>query len=104
MESVAQRVAKGAALLDELDPHWRNIIDWNVLDIGDNVNCIMGQFMGGNSIMSAGDFVHVYLDGSWPMARSLGFDSYDYDDDYTEPQRLTTEWRKYDPRKAEQTV
>lgn len=42
----AERVAKGAALLDERRPGWALVIDLPTLDISDCDYCVLGQLMG----------------------------------------------------------
>lgn len=37
------RVAKGAALLDEKDPGWLDVIDIDRLDVHSTVDCVAGQ-------------------------------------------------------------
>ena len=44
---LAERVAAGAALLDERAPGWRAKIDTAVLDLDSDERCILGQVFGG---------------------------------------------------------
>lgn len=100
MSAIAQRVARGVALLDELDPHWRGRIDWDSLDIDSNQFCIAGQFMGARDTYAYEDFVFEYLDGDRAKTFEYGLDW----NNESEIELLNEEWRKCDPRKAEQTV
>ena len=43
MSTIAERVAKGAAFLDEREPGWDERIDLDRLDIDSNCRCILGQ-------------------------------------------------------------
>jgi hypothetical protein len=46
MNVIEERVARGAALLDEYVPAWFNKVDLDRLDIGNCTNCILGQVFG----------------------------------------------------------
>jgi hypothetical protein len=46
MSTIAERVAAGAAWLDEHEPGWRQRIDWDRLDLGNCTRCIGGQLAG----------------------------------------------------------
>lgn len=46
MTTIAERVAAGAAWLDEHRPGWVDRIDLETLDLGDCANCIVGQEFG----------------------------------------------------------
>jgi hypothetical protein len=41
--AIAERVARGAALLDKQDPGWWQRIDLSTLDLKDVCNCVLGQ-------------------------------------------------------------
>jgi hypothetical protein len=41
-----ERVARGAALLDERAPGWRRRIDWDAVDMSDCRACVLGQAVG----------------------------------------------------------
>jgi hypothetical protein len=43
---VAERVARGAALLDEKEPGWAARIDLGAFDIGWQCRCVLGQLYG----------------------------------------------------------
>jgi hypothetical protein len=43
MSTIAERVAAGAAFLDEHDPGWQERIDLDTLYIGSCERCILGQ-------------------------------------------------------------
>ncbi len=38
-----RRVARGAAMLDDRWPGWRDLIDWDRLDVASVDDCILGQ-------------------------------------------------------------
>jgi hypothetical protein len=44
--SIPERVARGAAALDERKPGWNEQIDLDVLDLNNCNNCILGQLYG----------------------------------------------------------
>jgi hypothetical protein len=44
MSEVLGRVNRGAALLDEFDPGWWEVIDVDTIDISDIERCIIGQW------------------------------------------------------------
>jgi hypothetical protein len=44
---IAERVAAGAAFLDERKPRWADGIGLDHLDIGSECNCVLGQSFGG---------------------------------------------------------
>ena len=47
MATVQERVAAGAALLDERRPDWFKAIDASLIDIASSERCICGQLYGG---------------------------------------------------------
>lgn len=46
MNDYAERVARGVAILDEIEPEWRSKIDADTLDIAKCEYCIIGQAFG----------------------------------------------------------
>ena len=46
MNDIAERVERGAALLDEKQPGWLDIIDLDLLDISSRCGCVIGQLAG----------------------------------------------------------
>jgi hypothetical protein len=42
-ESARRRVARGATLLDQIDPEWAEMIDLDSLDLHNGCDCILGQ-------------------------------------------------------------
>ena len=83
MTTIAERVARGAALLDQHMPGWENKVNLNILDIGLMDDCILGQCYGR------------YWDGARALkvfgrsSASLGFDAGDNKGDY---ELLTEAW------------
>ena len=59
MSTVTERVARGAALLDEKIPGWDSRIDLDVLDIDSCAQCILGQVFAAES-------------SYYPVARGFG--------------------------------
>jgi hypothetical protein len=47
VSTVAERVARGAAWLDEKYPQWFTKIDLSILDLGDCTQCVLGQVYTG---------------------------------------------------------
>jgi len=45
-ERVRQRVQRGAAYLDDVDPEWYRHVDAETLELGDGRHCILGQMHG----------------------------------------------------------
>jgi hypothetical protein len=43
MSTIAERVARGAALLDEREPGWWQRIDLSKLDLASTCRCVLGQ-------------------------------------------------------------
>lgn len=43
MSTITERVAAGAAFLDEHDPEWWREIDLDALDLGSGARCVLGQ-------------------------------------------------------------
>lgn len=41
--TLRERIEAGAAWLDEVKPEWRDLIDLDVLDVGDGRYCVLGQ-------------------------------------------------------------
>jgi hypothetical protein len=89
----AERIQRGAALLDEKAPGWRQRVDLDRLEMSECTTCVLGQ-----------------LDGRgerpwWPIVERFGLDFWveedvkhgfaidaDTVDDYS---ALTAEWRQY---------
>ena len=46
MSAITERVERGAALLDEKQPGWLDIIDLDLLDISSRCGCVIGQLAG----------------------------------------------------------
>ena len=85
---LAERVAAGAALLDERAPGWRAKIDLAVLDLDSDSGCILGQVFGG------------YVAGleriGRPQAAPHGFCAeYPPEEDGVDVKWLTQAWREY---------
>lgn len=45
-EKVRERVQRGAAYLDEMDPGWHRQVDPNTLELGSGRQCVLGQLHG----------------------------------------------------------
>lgn len=65
MSTIAERVARGAALLDEREPGWHQRIDLETLDMELPCNCVLGQLHHDQDDPLAGD-------GYWPALEELG--------------------------------
>lgn len=48
METMADRVQRGVALLDQRVPDWRERIDVERLDMAVSAHCVLGQLNGGH--------------------------------------------------------
>jgi len=99
MSAIAERVAKGAALLDEKGPtDWASEINLEALDIVSTSNCILGQLYGGyytgqsnlEELDSDGYVIEVV---SWEWGFSLvDWDAY-YDGNTSERDLLWEAWQ-----------
>ena len=123
MTTVTERVAAGAAYLDEHDPGWDAAIDLELLDLGSGDRCILGQRCPmetltawlGSAPDDSDDFEYAYhaqaqaltglpsrglRTGLEEWAISHGFNaSFQEDDEYG---ALTAEWRRViEARRAE---
>jgi hypothetical protein len=98
--TVTERVAKGAALLDEKLPDWWIRIDLADLSLRSSCRCILGQLYSGrdtgNPFAEAARGLGVYDD-----AHAYGFDTsaYEEDDDWACDEdddflALTAEWKR----------
>lgn len=54
MSSIQERVAKGAAWLDEVRPGWRDAINLDTLDICDGHHCVCGQVFAADALSALG--------------------------------------------------
>lgn len=88
MSTVAERVERGAALLDEKRPGWLDVIDVARLDIGSSCNCVGGQV---GRALHLGTFVDVMGDLGLLVTEeaAYGFE-HDTEAGYED---LTTAWR-----------
>lgn len=96
--TIAEKIAAGAAFLDEHEPGWVDRIDVDRLDLASMCGCVLGQL----EIVHRGwsdrprtnpyEWARVRYALPLPRARELGFQS-------TQPlgpeyERLTAEWRE----------
>jgi hypothetical protein len=89
--TIAGRVARGAALLDEMKPGWDARVDLAELDLSSCRQCVVGQLFGEEF-------------GRWPYETGLralgipffGEDEYGFEKEATgeEYAALTAEWRR----------
>lgn len=49
MSTIAERVARGAAWLDDVRPGWRDQVSLDAIDLNSNQRCVMGQVFAGES-------------------------------------------------------
>ena len=94
MTTIAERVAAGAAFLDEHEPGWADRVNLKRLYIGSTCNCMLGQLRG------------EYLPGVRWMRKmapgvdqvDLGFmfvvDNDDMDAEHDDINGLTAEWKR----------
>ena len=100
MDSITERVERGAALLDEKRPGWVDVIDLDDLNLGDGCTCIGGQLCGSKTGTEE-DYVIFVRDLGLDRAgeAACGFDDPgDDDDDYA---ALTAAWRDLIIRRRE---
>jgi hypothetical protein len=79
MTGIAERVARGAALLDEKEPGWDKRIDLGKLMMWDGCRCILGQVYGSYARTCNELFL-----GNWDDAEAHGFNASD-EDGYGKP-------------------
>ena len=99
MSTIAERVAKGAALLDAEQPGWADRIDLDELELESCRHCVLGQLFSGGcpdpeACLGCEDgFEHVTNSRPELDFPALGFDKSRTDGDgaYSE---LTAEWRR----------
>jgi hypothetical protein len=96
MATIAERVAAGAAFLDEHDPGWWERIHLGRLDLNHTCNCVLGQAFADKSEWSNRYYGSGY---DYALARfrlfcggaGLGFDT---EDDYEPYEPLAAEWKR----------
>ena len=90
MSTIAERVAAGAAFLDEREPGWEQYIDLDTLNIGSSCRCILGQLHGSYSggMMAMG---YVNLPENWDIDLGFMWTDAGKGDEATE---LTVEWMR----------
>ena len=86
MNSVNERVERGAALLDERRPGWWKGIDLGRLDIKSDCNCIAGQL--GGSYMPGVESLGLYV---MEVEAAHGFE---FEESTAEYPALTEAWRE----------
>lgn len=67
-----QRVAKGAALLDECRPGWEKEVDTSILDLSSGYLCILGQVYGAWDV-GIGDLEARGVERVWDTQALYGF-------------------------------
>jgi hypothetical protein len=63
----SQRVAKGVAFLDKVQPDWRDVVNWDQMNMQDPSRCVLGQTRGYRKTVGA----HGRNGGRW--AEEHGF-------------------------------
>jgi hypothetical protein len=71
--SAVERVARGAALLDEQESGWAEQIDLSRLDMGDGCRCVLGQLWGGEPDAAGWEPYNVAVDELKIDGWRLGF-------------------------------
>ena len=95
MNTIAERIERGAALLDEKRPGWWQQIDLATLNIREPCNCIGGQLGGGGLLAFGATMTDLGLLGDDEVT-ACGFDAIDYlkyADFEREHESLTAAWR-----------
>lgn len=75
MTSVRNRVTRGAALLDRLDPEWFNKVDLAIFDLTNYAKCALGQVAKANTDLDSwSDFLEwAFKDEDVPAADHYAF-------------------------------
>lgn len=116
--TIAERVAKGVAWLDEFKPGWEDLIDASILDMSQDCNCVCGQVFAEDfqrftqehpgkaeeldmiSGFCYADMQHKDVKGAY-WAEEMGFD-HNTKAGWKEYEQLATEWlRVVSERKAQ---
>ena len=94
MTTIAERVARGAAFLDEREPGWDARIDLDTLSLDSPCCCVLGQLHGGYGAglratgLGDDDGRDIELGFFWTDEHLVGFSLDD------EPGDLTAEWKR----------
>jgi hypothetical protein len=91
MTTIAERVARGAALLDEKQPGWWQRIYPDIIDIDSCERCVLGQVYEAEDGNDYG-----YSTGLTALGIDLGGPEHDhgFDCDWDEQEDLTAAWRE----------
>jgi hypothetical protein len=97
--TITERVAAGAAYLDEHHPGWVERIDLSKLNLGECGHCVLGQLFGdfwdapvfGES---ANPYTEEEFQSVFGLARPLGFAAPKGDDSDASYAALTAEWKR----------
>lgn len=89
LAEVAERVERGAALLDEKQPGWAARIDLSTLDIGAQYQCVLGQIyddfaIGADEVLACAS----------AAAHGFMWEDGDEDGEPSEIAALNDEWRR----------
>lgn len=88
MTSIAERVAAGAAWLDDTCPGWRRDVDVDRLSVANPCNCVLGQLFDDFDDRPAQlQPLQVARDLGFEISRNAGGNTREY-------QALTAEWRR----------
>lgn len=93
MNTIAERVAAGAVLLDQVRPGWREELNLATLDVASPFRCPLSQLYGGYThavmVLSGRD---IYEVGSWASVHGFDVGEIEEDDD-AEYEALTAAWK-----------
>ena len=92
MSTVAGRVARGAALLNEKLPGWDERIDLAGLELSSCYRCVLGQLFARSPGPETGSELSPYGLGIWAL--DLRGSGADYGFDGPDTDALNAEWRK----------
>lgn len=92
LAEVAERVERGAALLDEREPGWATRIDLGKFDIGSQCRCTLGQLFGDFS--EGADRVFGFGHGNGVADHGFMWEDGDEDGEVSEIAALNDEWRR----------
>ena len=90
MNAIAERVERGAALLDERIPGWWKHIDLSRLDVASGCDCVAGQLPGGY-VKVADDLFGPGV--TYDSEADHGFEAEGFGTDTAEFAELTVAWR-----------
>jgi hypothetical protein len=93
--TIADRVAAGVTMLDEVYPGWRDRIDVSALEMSDPYDCVMGQLTGSYDAWARDNEVPTDQAYHWGLYEPTRWDELPSANIYDQYDALTRAWRQY---------